>query len=73
VLVPKGKPVAKEGAYVTPGGMDISVGFDKHFGLYTIEVGIGAVPKELQGKFTEESRARLAIEQYLRKFPRYEG
>ncbi len=62
----RGKPVAKEGQHITPRGKDIKVGFDKQFGLYKVVFPEGGeLPKELQGRFTEEKRAHEAIEQYL--------
>jgi len=36
------------------------------YGLYTIEIVEGGVlPKELSGKWTEEKRAKEAVERYL--------
>ena len=69
VLTPKGKPVPKDkDSYVTPKGADIEVVFDKRFGLYMVNFPSGGkVPKELSGKWTEESRLRVAIESYLAK------
>ena len=66
---PPGKPVAKEGNFITPRGKDIKVVFDKKYGLYMISFpGGGALPAFLSGKYTEEKRAREAIEQYLKVY-----
>ena len=66
VLTPLGKPEAKEGEHITPRGKDIKVGFDKQYGLYKIIFPDGgALPEELQGRFTEEKRAHGAVKAYL--------
>lgn len=70
VLTPPGKPEPSEGAEaVTPRGKDIKIGFDKRFGMYKIIFPDGGVlPPELEGRWTEEVRAKVAIEAYLQSY-----
>ena len=70
VLTPPGKPEVKEGMdAVTPRGKDIRIAFDKRVCMYKIVFPDGgAVPKELSGHWTEESRAKTAIDLYLDKY-----
>jgi hypothetical protein len=70
VLTPPEKPQPKdEDSFVTPRGMDIEIRQDKIYGLYYIVfTGGGPLPRELQGKFTERSRAEFVIESYLANY-----
>lgn len=68
VLVPPGKPVAKDDAFITPRGANIEIQFD-NTGLYFIVFSDGGpVPKELKSKFTDRTLAEQAIEKYLSEY-----
>ena len=65
---PEKKEPSKEGNFMTPGGGELEITFGKRYGLYEIYFRTGGpLPKELQGKFTEISRAEYAIESYLNR------
>jgi len=70
VLTPPGKPEPSEDAVaVTPRGKDIKIVFDKQYAMYLISFPDGGeLPPELRGKWTEESRAKTAIDLYLAKY-----
>lgn len=68
ILTPPEKPEPKENVSVTPRGKEIELKKNIHYGLYYFDMHGGMLPKELLGFFTEEKRAKHALEMYLNRY-----
>ena len=68
VLVPAGKPEAKEDAFITPRGANIEIRFTNTGLYYVVFADGGSVPVELSGKWTDRVRAEDAVKDYLDEY-----
>lgn len=65
VLVPAGKPEAREDAFITPRGANIEIHFTNTGLYYIVFADGGSVPVELSGKWTDRTKAEDAVKNYL--------
>ena len=68
VLIPAGKPEAKEDAFVTPRGANIEIRFTNTGLYYVVFTDGGPIPSELSGKWTDRVRAEDAVKDYLDEY-----